>query len=211
MQRKLLSGKLLASKYLQVGLATLLCCSGANADDSQTQLSDDIFGSPFDVCFEHGYNATLVTQDQAYETAECFSELLDKNIADERILGANKHTVLQYSISWYEAAAQKGHHGAAEKLSANVAKLMRHELKSKNGLYNEAQQLLASEKTFKALDTDQNGVLSAEESIASAEVNALLVDADLNNDGQLSFTEYTIGTGEATAAGFAAEQPSTEQ
>lgn len=170
----------------------------ATANENTSEEVADLYGSPFDSCFVAGYNQDLVDQKQAYETAQCFTTLLSKaNETD--YLGASTHTIMQYSASWYKAAAEKGHSQAESELATNLLALSRLE----NSLESSAGdiQMLASEKQFQALDIDGNGSLTLAEASVSSEIKNQFEKSDIDQDGSISFGEYSIRSGEATAAG----------
>lgn len=169
---------------------------GALAED----LSTDLFGSPFDTCFEHGYNVDLLTQNQAFATAQCFTTLLDSDL-DTMALGASPHTIRQYAASWFDAAANKGHALALAKASEQRIALNRLEQHIHSDVTDAEWQLLAADTTFQALDADHNGLLSVAEVAPSDALQRAFMDADFDRDGVLSIAEYTIINGEATAAG----------
>lgn len=170
--------------------------NGALAED----LSTDLFGSPFDACFEHGYNVDLLTQNQAFATAQCFTTLLDSDL-DAMALGASPHTIRQYAASWFDAAASKGHALALAKASEQRIALNRLEQHIHSDVTDAEWQLLAADTTFQALDADHNGLLSVAEVAPSDALQRAFINADFDQDGVLSIAEYTILNGEATAAG----------
>jgi len=185
----------------KAGLVLVTFCGGAVGNALAQETGSDIFSSPFDSCFADGYNISLVTQDQAYATAECFTSLLKKEGAETAYLGASKHTIMEYSVSWYSAAATKGHELAQTNLNTNMVALNLLEKEMFFGIKTQDQQLLASEKNFRRLDTDDNGVLSLAEASSSPALKSAFSSSDFDNDGTLNFGEYTIQSGEATAAG----------
>ena len=189
------------NKSLKAGLVLVAFCGGAVGNALAQEISSDIFSSPFNSCFADGYNLSLVTQDQAYATAECFTSLLEKEGAETAYLGASKHTIMEYSVSWYSAAAAKGHELAQANLDTNMTALNLLEQEMYFGVKTQDQQLLASEKVFQTLDTDNNGVLSLAEASSSPTLKEVFSKSDFDNDGMLNFGEYTILSGEATAAG----------
>lgn len=156
------------------------------------QATDDLFGSPFDQCFENGYNVDEVTKDEAFKTAECFNELLETN----EEVGASMETLLQYSASWYQAAAEKGHEQGMVRLESSHLALSFLEFGQKR-----KQQKLASERAFDSYDTNNDGVLSVAEAAVSESLKSSFKDTDFDNDGVLSLGEFTVVNGDATAAG----------
>ena len=184
-------------------LAFVIICSGVlgSAIAQEQNVSSELFSSPFDACFENGYNIDQVTQDQAYATAKCFTALLETPQTKTSNLGASKHTILEYSVSWYSAAAEKGHKLSQTNLDTYTLALNQFDKNNHFSTRDQSQLLLASEKTFQALDTDNNGSLSLAEASSSPSLKNAFLQSDIDNDGLLNFGEYTILSGEATAAG----------
>jgi len=189
------------NKSLKARLALVVFCGASFGNALAQENSADIFSSPFDACFENGYNLSLLTQDQTYSTAQCFTSLLEMKGAETTYLGASEHTIMEYSVSWYAAAAEKGHKLAQENLDAGIAAMSTLENHTHFGLKEPDQQLLASEKAFQTLDTDDNGMLTLAEASSSLALKEVFSKSDFDNDGMLNFGEYTILSGEATAAG----------
>lgn len=181
-----------------IGICALsLACTGIFATSTVAQeIESDLYNTPFDSCFVDGYNLSEVTAQQAYETANCFTTLLQRD--SDSNLGASKHTILEYSVSWYQAAANKGNTMAQTNLSTNLLALSSLE----TGLLSQGEQMLASEQVFNVLDADNNGLLTVAEASSSQDLKAIFSDSDIDNDGMLSYGEYTISAGEATAAGI---------
>lgn len=178
-------------------VSVALCGIGAGnvlAQDS----GSGIFDSPFDRCFENGYNVDLVTVDQAFATAECFTSLIEPG--DSGYLGASEATIMQYSASWYEAAARKGHKLAANKYETNLLALNAMDHQKSMSLNGDQQSMLASEQVFKSMDIDNDGLLTVAE-VNVGELKASFAKTDIDSDGVLSYGEYTIYSGDATAAG----------
>lgn len=113
--------------WLKVGFALLTSMGftpgSALAQDDNTYL----FDSPFDTCFKNGYHMDRVTSDQAYDTARCFTSLLETANTDALTPGASTQTILRYAASWYEAAAKKGHTLAQTRLEASRSTLKNYE------------------------------------------------------------------------------------
>ena len=180
-----------------IGVSLLVCGLSSGATFAQ-EPSADLFGSPFDHCFADGYNISEVTGEEAFATAECFTDLLVEEQAKPGFLGASKHTILEYSASWYQAAADKGHPNAKVHVMQSFAAI--DALINSHINTNEAN-LLASEQKFQSLDRDSNGLLTGSELASSTDLRNSLQSTDLDQDGALSYGEYAINYGEATAAG----------
>jgi len=189
------------NKSFRARLALVVFCGASFGNALAQENSSDIYSSPFDTCFENGYNLSLLTQDQTYATAQCFTSLLEKKGYETAYLGASVHTIMEYSVSWYAAAAEKGHKLAQANLDTNLFAMSTLENHMHFGLKEQDQQLLASEKVFQALDTDDNGMLTLAEASSSLVLKEAFSKSDFDNDGLLNFGEYTILSGEATAAG----------
>jgi len=167
---------------------------------AQAPVSDGIFSSPFDSCFENGYHVDDLTSEQAFSTAQCFTALLDSDVPAME-LGASKHTIQEYSLSWYMAAADKGHALALSKLSKNLIALNQLEQTLHSRVTDTQWQMLASDPAFKALDANGDGVLSKSETSSNSDLQNAFAQSDFDNDGVLSIGEYAVNYGEATAAG----------
>jgi TPR repeat protein len=153
-----------------------------------------LYATPFDACLEMGNQVAEQTMDEAFSVAECFSSLLSDQ---ESSVGANISTLIQYSTSWYTLAAEKGHKEAQVNLNKNLIAL--NQLDSSTN--SPSGKLLASERTFHSLDLDKNGMLSEKELASNINLKIQLSTSDIDQDGQLSYGEYSIVAGEATASG----------
>jgi hypothetical protein len=157
------------------------------------EVSEDLFATPFEGCLFKGNDASELNHQEAYDVAMCFDALLSAKGAN---IGASLHTVQQYSASWYAFAVEKGHEAAAERLSQSLLALQQIESASVGGA--QGAGILPSEQRFKKLDLDGDGVLSLAE---AGDLSKGLGSMDIDNDGLISFGEFSIGAGEATAAG----------
>jgi hypothetical protein len=181
-------------------LALILCCSTSSVV-ATGEIVTDIYSSDFENCFSEGYNNSDLSKDQIYLTAECFTALLKKEKLQAASIGASKLTIMQYSDSWYKAAANMGHLQAKDKIDSNLASLASLEQQTHFGMAPHDQLLFASENAFKALDSDRDGFISLVEATASKKIKENFAKTDYDNDGMLSPGEYTIEFGEMTAAG----------
>lgn len=188
------------STALQILLFSILCNGALFSSASAEQSTIDLFDTPFDHCFEHGYHLDAVTQDQAFATAQCFTNLLSSE-SDVAALGASVHTIRQYAASWYSAAAAKGHALALAQISKQLIALNQLEQTLHSRITDAQWQLLAADTTFKTLDINRDGALSPVEVAAAGELKSGLLQGDLDQDGLLSLAEYTVHNGEATASG----------
>ena len=184
-----------ASLVLIMGYSTL--SFGTSNDESFV----DIYNSEFHACFSEGYNTSELSKDQLYTTAQCFTNLLQKEETQAVSLGASKLTIMQYSDSWYRAAADKGHKLAQKGLDKNLFALAKLEGQTHFGTAPQEEQMFASEKVFKILDTDKDGFISIAEASTTEYIKNDFSKTDFDNDGMLSQGEYTIQYGESTAAG----------
>ncbi|MFT7185660.1 MAG: hypothetical protein ACI84K_001042 [Pseudohongiellaceae bacterium] len=173
----------------------------ASSSAASEEIVVDIYSSGFYGCFSDGYNASELSKDQIYITAECFTALLEKEELETASLGASKLTIMQYSDSWYRAAAAKGHDQAQAKIKANLAFMVSLEQRTHFGMAPHELQLFASENAFKALDSDRNGFISLAEASVSKKITADFAKSDYDKDDMLSPGEYTIQFGEMTSAG----------
>jgi len=189
------------NKISRASLVLLMSYGFTSACNAAEENFSGIYSSQFDSCFSEGYNVDELTQDQAYITAQCFTELLEQEGVDTESLGASKLTIMQYSDSWYKAALEKGHKLAKDSLDANTIAFNALKLQTHFGLIEQNSQLLASEKAFNALDTDGNGLLSLAEASSSKNLKEAFSKVDFDSDGVLSAGEYTILYGDMTAAG----------
>lgn len=181
--------KTILIKTAKIGLITTGLFAGAAHAQEAT---DDLFGSPFDTCFENAYNTPEITKEGAFATAECFNKLLETT--DEA--GASMETILQYSASWYQTAAELGHEQGMVRLESSLLALSFLEFGAQQGI-----QKLASEKVFESLDVNGDNLLSAVELASAEDLSISFDETDLDKDGLLSAAEFTIKAGDATAAG----------
>ncbi|MDX1452475.1 MAG: hypothetical protein R3183_07940 [Oleiphilaceae bacterium] len=179
---------------------SLICQAGMIANTSAQEKTADLFGTPFDMCFEHGYNVDDVTQQQAFATAQCFTTLLETGV-DPMVTGASEHTIRQYATSWYSAAADKGHALALAHITRTLIALNQLEQSLHSRVTDAEWQLLAQNQSFVSLDTNRDGFLSADEAAQSSDIQLGFSTVDMDKDGLVSIAEYTIKHGEATAAG----------
>lgn len=184
-----MSGKAVVKQSL-LSCAALMMFSG-NLMASE-EVVEDLFATPFDACLAMSQDVVDVTSADAFNIAECFSSLLSGQAVRS---GAGVHTIMQYSSSWYGIAADKGHEQARVNLNENLLALYRMD----DGV--DSGHTLASEKVFQDLDLDQNGMLSRAEVASNDLVRDQFAVTDLDSDGVLSYGEYVIVAGEATAAG----------
>mgnify|MGYP000081774389 CR=1 FL=1 len=204
------------SLVIAANLLLLTGCGGseyAQIEDSLITTSADGVGSFYE-CFDQDYNETVVLSEDAYLKGECFMTLtlensnLNQSSFNEAIVGADKHTVLQYADSWYYIAANKGHPIA--KLRVDHSQLALYAMEDGFLAIERAKhELLASEKEFKFLDADESGLLTLEEVLANQELAQSFSSSDFDEDGKISIEEYIIYSGEATAAGH--EKPLQDQ
>ena len=187
--------------------ASVLCVSLSGACIAeQAQPEEEFLGfigpEPFQVCFDEHYYDSEVSAEQAYARAECFSQLLDKNVGGSEAVSQDKIMLLrQYTDSWLLAAAERGHSIAKQQLESNRVALSSFDYK---GLNSDSQQL-ASEKEFEEIDTDHNGFLNKWETVEHNDLYATFTTKDLDADGIVSREEFMIFYGEATAAGMPQE------
>ena len=186
----------------QTALFTLICLTLLSTlAQAAEEEGSTVYDTEFDKCFSDGYNASALTKEQIYITAECFKALIDIDATQETTLGASELTILQYAISWYDAAAVKGHKKAGNQLKSQQELLVSLVSDTHFGGVSEAEQMFASETQFKALDTDGDGLLSLNEAAESNRVIQNFSKTDYDNDGMISSGEYAIEFGEMTAAG----------
>jgi len=193
---------LMANSLLLIG------CGGSEYAEIQgaviTMSADGV--GPFYECFDSGYNDTIILSEDAYQKGECFMSLvqentnLDQNTIKKLAVGANQHTILQYADSWYAMAASKDHPLAKLRLNHNQLALYSME-SNLLGREKANAELLASEKEFNFLDTDQSGLLTIQEGLANQALAQAFFASDFNEDGKISIDEYIIFSSEATAAG----------
>lgn len=167
--------------------------TGHAEESVSEQAFDDLYGSPFDTCFENGYNNREVTKEHAFETAECFSTLLESS----EDMGADMQTILQYTSSWYQTAAEMGHEQALVRMESSLLALSFLDY----GI-EMSRKKLEAERVFDSYDANKDGMLTLAEVDASEKLKASFKASDLDQDGVLSVGEFTIINGEATAAGY---------
>ncbi len=192
--------KVIAQSF-KVSFFSLFVLGGWFSHAMAQEAPTDIYSSPFDACFENGYNVDTVSQIQAFDTAQCFASLLVNGESDPMVLGASAHTIREYSMSWYRAAADKGHPLALSHLTKHLIALNDLEQQLHSQVTDAEWQMMASDETFRNLDANKDGMLSVAEASASSDLQQSFSQSDFDRDGLLSIGEYTVTHGEATAAG----------
>lgn len=190
-----------SKKLLNASLPLILCSSIFSGATASEVAHTGIYSSAFDDCFSEGYHLSELSKEQIYTTALCFSGLLDSEQKNITTLGASKLTILQYSDSWYQAAANLGHEHAQAKHQANRDLISSFEQETHFGIAPLEETMFASENLFKRLDVNKDGLLSAEEAASSPALKQHFAKADFDDNGTLSVGEYAIEFGEMTAAG----------